>query len=363
MRPSSYDTLRVSSLSVQSDIDEELLDGNHIVISTQIKDDSSNISTHALVDCGATGYAFVDEEFARDQNFPLFKLKKPRCLEVIDGRPIESGLIIHMIKLHMTIAGHKEIIPLFVTKLGHYPIVLGLPWLRRHDVNIRFAKNTVTFDSEYCLHNCCEHGNATSITGISIPIPEKQKLHIAMIAGSTYTRMVKRKRNVVAMFSTTVYQIDRLIQEYDRERDRLYAASLGHEKEKEELSEEEKIRKLLPKEYHDFIPLFKKAIADVLPPHRIYDHKIPLQEGFTPPFGPIYSLSIPELKALREWLDENLSKGFIRASSSPAGAPILFVKKADGSLRLCVDYRGLNEGTIKNRYPLPLIRETLMRLS
>ena len=62
-------------------------------------------------------------------------------------------------------------------------------------------------------------------------------------------------------------------------------------------------------------------------------------------------------------MDENLSKGFIRGSSSLAGAPILFVKQSDGSLRLCVDYRGLNTGTIKNRYLLPLIREILMRLS
>ena len=111
------------------------------------------------------------------------------------------------------------------------------------------------------------------------------------------------------------------------------------------------------------MPLVKKAIADVLPPHQQYDHKITLKEGFMPPFGPIYSLPIPELKALREWLDENLSKGFIRASLSPAGAPIQFVQKSDGSLRLCVDYRGLNGGMIKNRYPLPLIRETLMQLS
>ena len=108
------------------------------------------------------------------------------------------------------------------------------------------------------------------------------------------------------------------------------------------------------------MPLFEKAVADVLPPHWQYDHKITLKGGFMPPFGPIYSLSIPELKALREWVDENLSKGFIRASSSPAGAPILFVKKSDSSLRLCVDYRGLNVGTIKNRYPLLLIREMLM---
>ena len=91
--------------------------------------------------------------------------------------------------------------------------------------------------------------------------------------------------------------------------------------------EEEKIKRLLLIEYYDFVPLFKKAVADILPLHQKYDHKITLEEGFTPPFGPIYSLSISELKALREWLDENPSKGFIRASSSPAGAPILFVKK------------------------------------
>ena len=188
--------------------------------------------------------------------------------------------------------------------------------------------------------------------GISIPIPDRKPTNIALITESTYTNLVKRKRNIVAMFTTTVYQIDRLIKGYDQQRDHLYAASLGHISGHEEESEEEKIKQLLPKEYHDFVPLFKKAVTDVLPPHQQYDHNIMLKEGFTLPFGPIYSLSIPELKALREWLDENLSKGFIRASSSPAGAPILFVKKSDGSLRLCVDYRGLNAGTIKNRYPL-----------
>ena len=105
------------------------MDGNHIVISTQIQDESSLISTHALVDCGATGFAFIDEEFAYGHNFPLFKLKKPYCLEVIDRRPIESGLITHITKLGMTIAGYQEKIPLFVMKLGYYSIVLGLLWL------------------------------------------------------------------------------------------------------------------------------------------------------------------------------------------------------------------------------------------
>jgi len=70
-------------------------------------------------------------------------------------------------------------------------------------------------------------------------------------------------------------------------------------------------------------------------------------------------MSRNEVQTLKEWLEENLSKGFI----APMASPILFVKKTDGSLQLCVDYCGLKEGTIKNRYPMPLLQETLMRLS
>ncbi len=123
---------------------------------------------------------------------------------------------------------------------------------------------------------------------------------------------------------------------------------------------EEQIK--LPFEYQEFASLFEKSAVDTLPKHQPWDHSIPLKEGTQPPYGPIYSLSEVELKALREYLDENLSKGFIRSSSSPAGAPILFVKKKDGSLRLCVDYHGLNNITIKNRYALPLISELLDRV-
>ena len=86
------------------------------------------------------------------------------------------------------------------------------------------------------------------------------------------------------------------------------------------------------------------------------------ERGAKPPYGPIYSMSETELKTLWEHLDDALGKGFIRPSNSPAGAPILFVKKKDGSLRLCVDYRGLNRITCKNRYPQPLIGDLLDRL-
>src|SRR6202161_1797666 len=74
-------------------------------------------------------------------------------------------------------------------------------------------------------------------------------------------------------------------------------------------------------------------------------------------------MSAQELEAVKKYLDEQLAKGFIRPSSSRAASPILLVRKPGGRIRVCVDYRALNEITIKNRYPIPLVSETLDRLS
>ncbi len=88
-----------------------------------------------------------------------------------------------------------------------------------------------------------------------------------------------------------------------------------------------------------------------------------MEHGKTPPLGPLYNLSEYQLKTLREYIDKNLAIWFIRLFKSSAGTPVLFIPKPDGTLWLCVDYRGLNCTTIKNRYPLPLIDEILDRLS
>ena len=93
-----------------------------------------------------------------------------------------------------------------------------------------------------------------------------------------------------------------------------------------------------------------------------YDHKIKLEPGTMPPFGPIYPLSEFEFRVLRKYLDELLSSGKIVRSTSPAAAPILFVPKPDGTLRLIIDYRGLNKITTRNQYPLPLMNELRDRL-
>jgi hypothetical protein len=115
----------------------------------------------------------------------------------------------------------------------------------------------------------------------------------------------------------------------------------------------------LPPEYHDFTDVFSEQEAYNLPPHREFDLKIETAEGELPPVGHVYSLSQAELAALRDFIDKNLKSGFIYPSRSSHGAPILFTKKNDGSLRLCVDYRGLNRITKKDRYPLPLIADLL----
>ena len=116
-------------------------------------------------------------------------------------------------------------------------------------------------------------------------------------------------------------------------------------------------------EYSDFADVFSPDLATEFPEHtEINTHAIDLEESKQPPYGPIYSLGPVELETLKTYIETNLANDFIRPSKSPAGAPILFDKKQDGSLRLCVDYRGLNNITIKNRYPLPLVGESLDRL-
>jgi predicted aspartyl protease len=318
------------------------MDGKHLVVMCTLSLNGKEIPTHTLIDCGATGYAFIDQDFAHCHKLPLRLLKTPCALEVIDGRKISSGDITRLAEAHLSIHEHREKLPMFVTKLGHYLIVLGIPWLKQHDIAIRFALNLVTFGSQYCLAHC--NNRAVTVRGTSEEPPESLSMNaapisIAMIGPAPLVWQAKQNRLWVNVIS--LYEIHK---------------ALNEEQNGPEITD------IVPPEYHKFLPLFSEAEANKLPPHRPYDHRIPLKEDFTPPFRPIYPLSRTELEALQKWLNENLSKGFIRASSSLAGAPILFVKKSDGSLRLCVDYRGLNKGTIKNRYPLPVLYETLLHL-
>ena len=115
----------------------------------------------------------------------------------------------------------------------------------------------------------------------------------------------------------------------------------------------------IPSEYHEFANIFSKTKAETLPPHHPYDLKINLEEGAEPLVGPIYSLSASEQEALKKFIEENLNIGFIQLTSSPHSALVLFIKKKDGSLHLCVDFHRLNCISKKDRYLLSFISNLL----
>ena len=119
----------------------------------------------------------------------------------------------------------------------------------------------------------------------------------------------------------------------------------------------------VPGEYHDLAEVFDKQRAVSLPPHRPYDCRIELLPGSALPKGRLYNISLPEREALETYISESLASGIIRPSTSPLASGFFFVKKKNGELRPCIDYRELNNITVKNKYPLPLLSSTFEPLA
>src|SRR5277367_4143689 len=159
-----------------------------------------------------------------------------------------------------------------------------------------------------------------------------------------------------SIFVTSLYEIDQLIEDKEME-------AIQRDLAQQELTNEELIDQKLPLQYQDLRDVFSKAASDILAPHREYDLKIKLEKDTNLGFSPLRHHTLEELKACKQYLVDNLSKGFIDQSQAPFAAPILFARKANGGLRFCVDYRKLNQLTRKDRYPLLLLDETLARIS
>jgi hypothetical protein len=127
------------------------MDGNHLVVPYTLTDYDTKIDTYALVDCGCTGLSFMNKALTHQHNFPCHQLKNPKTVEVIDGPPISSGDIMEYVEIQCTIGDHHETLTTYLTSLGHYPLILGIPWLKKHDVTINFTKNDIQFFSPSCL--------------------------------------------------------------------------------------------------------------------------------------------------------------------------------------------------------------------
>lgn len=119
----------------------------------------------------------------------------------------------------------------------------------------------------------------------------------------------------------------------------------------------------LPKDYHDLAGAFSRETAKVLPPHKTgVDHEIKLKPESDPPYQKGYHLSARENDAIGVWVESQLNDGLIRRGSSAAASPVIVVRKPGGGIRVCVDNRALNALKIKNRHPIPLVRDTLGRI-
>ena len=309
----------------------------------------SSVSATGLVDSGSS-HCFIDSSFVSQKSLSTYEIS-PVTLRLLDG---SVGAIITKAADVSIRFITNDILRLtcYVTKLDpSTALVLGYNWLHRYNPLIDWSAGQITSFRQ--LPASVPSSPATGIkdpegspvaatTSASIPIlPDTTSIptppSISFVNAAAYARLARASGNT--FFSMSISNSNS-------------ASGRSASAEPVDLSR-------IPEEYHDFGDVFSKSKASHLPPHRPHDLKIELEEGAEPPIGRMYSLSEVELQALRQFLDENLNYGFVRPSSSPHGAPILFVKKKDGSLRLCVDYRGLNKISKRDHYPLPLITDLL----
>ena len=273
-----------------------------------------------LLDGGAS-CNFISTDLVR-------RLERLKKVPLADPQPVRVGnkSTIHSTHLcfgNLQYGTYKETLKLYEIDT-QYDIILGIGWLRRLNPAIDWRDGTISF----------EHRGASIV--ISSDVSE----------GSTRVELLNH------------LQFKRAMRKRGGE---LYLAHVRAD-EPPETQEHGRHAAAILKEFGDVFP---EDLPDTLPPKRDVDHKIELEPGHDPPFKSMYRLSYTELDELKKQLKYLTEKGFIRPSKSPYGAPVLFVRQPDGDgwkMRMCIDYRALNKITIKNRYPLPLIAESLDRL-
>jgi hypothetical protein len=225
----------------------------------------------------------------------------------------------------VAVDGFQDHVDFQVMQLGKYDAILGMPWLIKHDPEIEWKTGTITVMRD---------GQRTTLCGMT---RREEQDHDRVLSLAQLEKILERPGEVECFLvmieekKTASDEVDSLSEPYAT----------------------------LVQEYKDVFP---KELPAGLPLSRNVDHAIELEPGTEPPSRPPYRLSHEEMAELNKQLDELLAKGFIRPSVSPYGAPILFVKKKSGELRMCVDYRMLNKATVKNKYALPRIDDLFDQL-
>jgi len=301
---------------------------NKLFTTFTIQANNKEISTNILIDSGSAR-SFLCKNFINANKIPITGLTTSMNIQLPNGK---SMLIKQTTKpVGLKFLDHSETFEFCVAPLQLQGIngILGRDWLSIHNPYINYKSNKIYFLEKNCLNHCpsCK-GN-------------KFVFHSNNLTASMLTEPLE------PIIADNISEGDF----YDHE---ICAAMPSVKNENEDSN-----LKIINQYYPDLKIAFEKKEADKLPPHREYDMSIDLIPGGQLFYGPIYSLTVKEMEALKTYLKENLEKGFIRKSTSPAGAPILFVKKRDGSLRLCVDYKRLNAITIRNSYPIPRLHDLI----
>jgi hypothetical protein len=366
--------------------------------------------TMAIVDCRATEN-FIDKEYAEWNGIPLKEKRVPQRVLAVDGREVASGPVTHDAMVELTINNHHETIRIHCITIGNSPIIIRLPWLKRHNPNIDWREGWVTFDLVRCTREYLDTSPHAMTVAEEQAIgkyyrdttpdatlgdtaygssminegeeerrtrDETEKDAMEQDAEETIQGWEEDDTNGEPMEEATVPNNPSRIQSpgtnwtsaITSETPRRFnlqvvpdqppgivevaAAEPGILRRfnlpgvADQLSLPPAAGDIVPEEYHNYLHVFEGKENPGLPPHRHHDHRIPLLEGKVPPFELLRALDEGRLHALREYLETSLEWGWIRSSTYPAGAPIHFVKKKNGSLRLCVDYWGLNAITIKD---------------
>ena len=310
--------------------------------------DINDVKTYsALVDEGCLCYAVISENVARETKIPVYPLPGKK----VKGPTADMGAVevLGFTCLSLGIMGYIRPVYAYVVPRLDYPVILGKPWMLDDRIrSVPSEKRLWVGKGRFWVPHV---GHEPAETPLMEDIRNAKQIH-----ASTFLGHVRRIRKTLGKpAAETAVSAVKL-------------ADINKALAVKPLRSEQEVRKLLPPDLADLAPLFMRKEADKLAPHRPdTDLKIDLKkssDGQEPPlpWGPLYNMSREELLVLKKTLTELLGKGFIRASSSSAGAPVLFVKKPGGGLRFCVDYRALNSITCPDRYPIPLLAETFRNL-
>ncbi|SJL16886.1 uncharacterized protein ARMOST_20416 [Armillaria ostoyae] len=287
-------------------------------------------SVKGLVDSGCTSSA-INRAFVRLHQLDTVKTAVPIVVYNADGTRNQAGDITEYVEMRLTIGDHIERIDLAVTDLGPKDLYLGHDWLKRHNPVINWETGTVIFGRCRCVKN-------------PFPLPDADP-------DDRWDEELEDGDTILAVNMEEEIVIRAMHHAND------LAAAANAEKPQKTFEE------MVPPDYRSFRDLFSKENFDELPERKPWDHAIELIPNAKSTLDcKVYPLNRNEQEQLDKFLDENLESGRITESKSPFASPFFFVKKKDGSLCPVQDYRKLNEMTIKNRYPLPLISELIDKL-